>query len=161
MDRDLVAAFANKTASEVLQALGGQLYRPPLSDLRDRLPELPAALRVPWLIIDFDTELLMNGILGFVGNRPHALDGTIEALHAIGAQATATTLKGIRALATQGGLDDDAVRNEVAARGYRQLYPYLPPEEREDIFGLLERFVADNMENLLRAIRSCAETGSR
>jgi hypothetical protein len=175
MNGDLIAAFENKTAFEILQELGRRIYRPPLSPLRDRLREMPAAFRVPMLVIDFDTEVHMQGIYGFLENSTgRYLDETIDALEAIGAQETPATMKRIRAIlaphldpakravgnthiaalwAEGGEVIGDAIEAQA-----RRLYVYLPPQEREDIFAMLELFIEKNRAALLRVIRDCSGT---
>ena len=49
------------------------------------------------------------------------------------------------------------IRGEIEAQA-RRLYVYLPPPEREDIFGMLETFIETNRAGLLQAIRSCDGT---
>jgi hypothetical protein len=179
MHDNVVAAFGGKTGPEVLEALAAQIYRPPLSALRDRLGELPAAARVPILIIDLDTEMHMQGIVGFLGNSSgHHLDDTIEALTAIGAQTTAATMRKIAAILARHGImpgnqvpeacsiwlpsaeGGDTIRSEIKREAQR-LYLYLPPPERENVFGMLEPFIEENRDGLLQVVRNCSETASK
>jgi hypothetical protein len=174
MNAALVAAFENKTASEILQELGIRIYQPPLSDLRSRLRGSPPPFHVPVLVIDLDTELAMQGILGFLQNSTgHYLDLTIEALDAIGARRTAATMARIHAVLARHDADPsrrppgdtyiaalwanggDAIRHEICAEA-SQLYLYQPHGKREDVFGMLERFIGENREALLRVICDCA-----
>jgi hypothetical protein len=179
MHDDLVAAFEGKTASEIIEALGAHIYAPPLSALRSRLTELPAAMGVPMLVVDFDTEVHMQGIVGFLGNSTgRYLAETIEALRAIGASKTAGTLAEIRAILARPMIDPgnrapdeytldrlwgaggDAIRHKITTLA-QQLYVYMPPHEREDIFGMLQRFLEDNKDGLLQVIRSCVEAAQK
>ncbi|MCM3268846.1 DMP19 family protein [Paenibacillus elgii] len=59
--------------------------------------KLPALLRDIVLLIDFDTELNMNGILGFLENSTGKyLNETIEALERIGAVRDSDAMKAIK-----------------------------------------------------------------
>jgi hypothetical protein len=173
MNGDLAAVFEGKTAPEILDELGVRIYQPPLLDLRGRVRELPAAFRVPMLVIDFDTEVHMQGILGFLENSTgRYLKETVDALSAIGARRTAATMKGIEEILARHGVDavtrsggiealwaegGEIVRDEIGAQA-DHLYVYLPPDQREDIFGMLERFVEENVDTLLQVIRNCGGT---
>jgi hypothetical protein len=87
------------TGEELLNDLGVRIYQKPLSNIR-RLPTWPSLsnpLHVAVLLIDFDTEVAMNSILGFLENSTGAYLGqTIDALHLVNANATAETLGRIR-----------------------------------------------------------------
>lgn len=75
---------------------------------------LPSALRVPMLVIDFDTELCMQGILGFLENSTGLyLAETIEALKAIGAHETADTMRSISSIMTEHGVTAEQLRANV------------------------------------------------
>jgi hypothetical protein len=127
------------------------------------------------LVIDFDTEVHMQGLCGFLENSTgRFLDETIDALEAIGAQETAATMRRIRAILAphldptkraagdtriaalwdEGG---EIIMDEIESLA-RRLYVYLPPQEREDIFGLLEMFIEKNKAALLRVIRDSSGT---
>jgi hypothetical protein len=75
--------------AELIEALSIRIFQPPLSSARDRLHDISEALRVPILVLDFDTELSMNGILGFLENSTGGLfPETIDAFEKIGASET-------------------------------------------------------------------------
>lgn len=176
---DLVAALETKTGDDLLAELSTRIYRPPLSLLQERLPELPVALRIPMLIVAFDTELHMSGIHGFLENNAgYYLSETIEALAAIGAQATAGTMGRIRAILVRHGIDvadrqgiqnfhwdrwedSDSLRAEIGAEADNLTYAHARPYEREDVLGLLQRYVEENRAALLHAIRSNASAGGQ
>jgi len=70
----------------------------PLQGLRERLDELPEALRVLVLVAGFDTDVTLHGLPAFLagpmgGDR---LGETITAFEAIGAWATARRLRAAR-----------------------------------------------------------------
>jgi len=60
------ADYRSMSTDEILDSLAIQIYEPPLSKLREDLRSVPEVFRIPVLIIDFDTEVCMNGILGFL-----------------------------------------------------------------------------------------------
>jgi hypothetical protein len=87
--------------SEILNELGVRIYREPLSALRHApgWPSLENPLHLAMLLIDFDSELLMNGMLGLLENPTGAyLDQTIDAFSMLGENETAEILRGIRAV---------------------------------------------------------------
>ena len=82
--------------SDLIEALSICIYEPPLSAVRSRLREVAEALRVPILILDFDTELNMNGMLGFLENSTGLyFTETIEAFEKVGATETVSILRAI------------------------------------------------------------------
>ena len=83
---------------DLLNELGRNSYKLPLSRLRDLpvWPDLKNPLHLAMLIIDFDTEVTMNGMLGFLENPTGAYLGkTIEAFEIIGATEMVTVLRKI------------------------------------------------------------------
>ena len=60
--------YRSMSVAEILEGLSVQIYEPPLSNLRDDLRSVPEVLRIPILIIDLDTEVAMQGMLGFLEN---------------------------------------------------------------------------------------------
>jgi hypothetical protein len=50
--------------AKLVEALSIRIYEPPLCMARDRLRENAEPLRVPILVLDFDTEVCVNGMLG-------------------------------------------------------------------------------------------------
>jgi len=87
------------TGQEILNDLGNRGYQEPLLGVRylPTWPSLDKPLHLALLVIDFDTELAMNGILGFLENPTGAfLDQTIDAFATLGADQTAAVLRRIR-----------------------------------------------------------------
>lgn len=75
----------DEDAVSFLRELSVAVYEPPFSAARERLRELPAALRTVVLVVDFDTEVSMEGMLGFLENSPgRYLPETITAFETIG-----------------------------------------------------------------------------
>jgi hypothetical protein len=73
---------------DVIQDLAEDIYQGPLSGIRDEpdYPDLSNPLHVVVLLIDCDTEIDMNGMLGFLENMTgQHLAKTTEALEMIGA----------------------------------------------------------------------------
>lgn len=74
-------------------------YEPPLSLARRTgdWPNLENPLHIAILLVDFDTELCMNGILGFLENSIGAhLDRTVAAFSILGDEITAAVLQDIQ-----------------------------------------------------------------
>ncbi|NEN82357.1 DMP19 family protein [Paenibacillus elgii] len=94
-DKELI----NASADEIMDHVASNRYRQENIQLKDEevFFELPALLRDIVLLIDFDTELNMNGILGFLENSTGKyLNETIEALERIGAVCDADAMKAIK-----------------------------------------------------------------
>ena len=87
------------SGKDILNEIGLKAYEKPLSTIRD-LPEWPSLsnpLHVAILLLDFDIEVSMNGLLGFLENSTGAyLDQTIEAFRMLGVTQTAETLCRVR-----------------------------------------------------------------
>ena len=86
-------------ADTMLQDIAATIYELPLSAVRERqdYPTLSCPLDIAILLIDCDTEIAVNGILGFLENRTGAhLEATIRALLAIGASRDAARLAAIQ-----------------------------------------------------------------
>ncbi len=103
----------NLTISEIINKIGLQLYKPPLSLLRPKLRSLPEELRILILLFDFDSEVHINGILGFLENPTgfYLLD-TIQALDLISAHYTADILHSIDEIMQQYGVTFTNLRGD-------------------------------------------------
>jgi hypothetical protein len=170
---DLMIALESKRGDDFLVELSTRVYEPPLSVLLEGPAELPAALRIPMLVIKFNIALHMSGIHGFLENNTgYYLSETIAALEAIGAHATAGTMENIRAILVRHGVDlsdregiqkfhwdhceeSDRLRAEINAELDSLTSAHPRPHEREDVLGM---YVDANRDALLLAIRGC---GSR
>jgi hypothetical protein len=107
--------YNSKPIFEILGELATKIYRPPFSALRDDIRSVPEELRISILIIDFDTAIQMNGMLGFLENSTglYFLD-TIDAFEAIGASKTANILRTIRGIMSDCGVTVEQLREDFA-----------------------------------------------
>ena len=106
--------------TELVNELVCKIYKPPLSRLRERIATLPEPLRVLMLVSDFDTEVLMNGISGFLENPTgEYLHATIEAFEAIAARSTAATLRAIESAMREHGITHVMLRAPMTAIEFR------------------------------------------
>jgi hypothetical protein len=104
-------------AQELLDELSVKIYEPPLNALHDRLRTVPEALQTIVLFLNFDTELAINGIMGFVENSSGAyLAETIVAFDRLGACQTAATLREIDRVLAEHGLNHERLREDLAGR---------------------------------------------
>jgi hypothetical protein len=176
---DLITALESKRGDDFLVELSTRVYQPPLSVLLEGPLELPVALRVPMLVIKFNTELHMSGIHGFLENNTgYYLSETVEALETIGAHATARTMGNIRAILVRHGVDlgdresiqkfhwdhwekSGLLRAEIEAEADNLTCAHPRACEPEDVFNMLQRYVDANRDGLLLAIRSCASRGAQ
>ena len=108
--------FSSLSTEDLVQALSIRLYESPLNRLRETLSSRPEVFRVLTLVIDFDTEVSMNGILGFLENSSgHWLTETIEAFDIIRANETACILRRVQAAMNRHGISSSTLRSEVNA----------------------------------------------
>lgn len=107
--------YRSMPVADILDSLAIQICEPPLSKLREDLRSIPEVLRIPILIIDFDTEVQMNGILGFLENSTGLyLTDTIDALETIAAHDAAKTLRAIHRIMSEHGVTVERLRNDFA-----------------------------------------------
>lgn len=102
-------------ASKLLDDLSVRIYEPPLSDYRDdeRICDTTSPLSVVMLLIDYETECSMNGIIGFLGNSAGSrLTETIIAVRKIGCVDHAKVLEQVRETAHAAGMTHDAIQDD-------------------------------------------------
>jgi hypothetical protein len=168
--------LGSRTARELLYWFSIAIYEPPISNLRDQMRSLPPALRIPMLILDFDTELSMQGILGFLENSTGLyLAETIDALDAIGAHGDATTLGRISAIMVEHGVTVEQLRANVGRGELYEITTFrkthgndlIPMADRitkeakrlslytdaESVRDMLEPFIERHKDHLLAAIQ--------
>lgn len=108
--------FSSLSTEELVQALSISLYEPPLNRLRETLASRPEVFRVLTLVLDFDTEVSMSGILGFLENSTGQwLSETIEAFDLISANETAGILRRVHQAMNRHGITPTTLRSEVNA----------------------------------------------
>lgn len=104
----------NNQTQELINDLGMRINRPPLNKLRDNLANIPEVVRVIILIIDFDVEVHMNGMLGFLENSIGLyFEETIEAFRTIGARETTRILEDIRSTMSPFGVSTTQLRGNL------------------------------------------------
>jgi len=177
----LRAELEGLSPAKLIETLSIRIYESPLCTARDRLREIAEPLRVPILVLDFDTEVCMNGMLGFLENSAGLFfPETIDAFEKIGASETVLILRAIEKtlerhrvtparlradfagtqpyqITTFGALHGDlgTMPTEVEEDA-RQLYLYGEPGTREPVWSLLEAFVETNRANCLTEIARVA-----
>ncbi len=104
-------------AQDFLSELSIKVYEPPLSLLRDsgRHADLATPLSVLMLVIDFETEVSMNGVIDFIGNSPgRYATQTVQALSLMGCSQQSKVLSQILELASEAGMTHETIQNERA-----------------------------------------------
>jgi hypothetical protein len=167
--------------AKLIEALSIRIYEPPLSTARDRLRDIAEPLRVAILVLDFDTELCMNGMLGFLENSTGLYFAeTIEAFEKIGASETVSVLRAIEKTLDKHGVTPARLRADFAGtqayqittfrelhgdlgtmpnevdQDARRLYLYGKPGTREPVWSLLEAFIEENRAELFAEITRIA-----
>ncbi|QYR19646.1 DMP19 family protein [Paenibacillus sp. sptzw28] len=97
----------NVPASEIVEHICEGIYQEDFYLVRDKevLSKIPILIRDCVLLIDFDTELNMNGIFGYLENSTGKfIDETIEVLERIGAVRDAKALNKIKKSLSNFGL---------------------------------------------------------
>jgi hypothetical protein len=101
----------------LIQTLCVEIYQPPLSKVRDEAdyPNLTNPLHLVILLLDCDTEIDMNGMLGFLENLTgRHLKQTIQALQLIGASKSAALLETVQACMNENGITWERLRSDLA-----------------------------------------------
>jgi Domain of unknown function (DUF4375) len=176
----LLPGCRTMSVSEIINELAARRYQPPISSLCDDMRSIPDVLRIPILISDFDTEVQMNGMLGFLENfGGRYLVDTIEALGTISAHKTADTLRAILRIMSEHGVSVEQLRGDLAKvqelqvtsfadlhgerladmtqqidAEARKLYVY--QRDGEAVFDLLEANLQQRRDELLAALEACA-----
>lgn len=108
------------TPADLLTEFSIKIYEPPLCKMRDdgRICEPSNPVAVLMLVVDFETEVSMNGINNFIGNSSGLFGNeTVAALKTIGAQTQATLLERILRVAENAGMTHDAIQRERSGVG--------------------------------------------
>lgn len=98
---------------ELLDKISELIYEDPLAQIRatGRIANTKIPLHCVMLVIDFDTERMMNGIIDYFGNSTGLyVDETIIALEKIGAKETSKKLSQISAIAKDNGIDYNSIQ---------------------------------------------------
>ena len=106
----------NVKAEEIIEHVYINLYEKDYYDIRENeiFNSLPVLIKDIILLIDFDTELNMNGILGFLENSTGLyLDDTIEVLERIGATEDYEILKNIKDIMLRYNVGTKRLRDNV------------------------------------------------
>ena len=166
------------SASELIDEFSVRIYDSTFSDVRDDLSKVPEALRNVVLFVDFDTEVIMGGILTFLENSSGAyLSETIEMFETIGATDNARCLANIRNIMQSFGVTHERLRQDFDAFeeyeittfektdgteivpfaeaiqiAARALYLYDGSEENP--YELLEQYVAQHRKEILAALNA-------
>jgi len=177
------ADYRSMSAVEICDSIASRIWEPPLSKLREDLRSVPEVLRVPILLIDFDTAVTVNGILGFLENSTgFYLADTIAAMEAIGAHGTAATLRTIQRIMAEHGVTHGRLRGDVARLQEGQIssfakthgeelsqmadlvdqesnklyiYDLTHDREGEDVFGLLSAYIEQRRDELVALLEAC------
>lgn len=103
------------TTTDLLSEFSIRIYEPPLSEMRDSgsIRDLSNPIAVAMLIVDFETEVSMNGINNFIGNSTGIYaNETVDALEQIGCSTQAQHLRRILAVAVDAGMTHDAIQQD-------------------------------------------------
>ncbi|MGG4345133.1 hypothetical protein ABEW68_26215 [Paenibacillus lautus] len=94
------------SGEDIVGHIASNIYGKEYTQLRESLDQVPIVFRDIVLLIDLDTELSMNGILGFLENPSgEYIDETIEALERIRADKDFNIMKNIKNLLSSNGIN--------------------------------------------------------
>lgn len=109
-----ITALEKLPPNDFVNELAIWIYDPSFEGPRENLGNLPEPLRVFILVIDFDSEVAMDGMLGFLENSTgRYLAETIDALESIGAHVSATTLREIEGILEKYGVTHASLREKI------------------------------------------------
>jgi len=87
----------DKSPQEVIDIVGMHIFKPPFNHLLEDLATIPEVVRVTTLILEFDVELILNGMFGYLENLTgHHFQEAIEAFRSIRAVETVRILEDIQ-----------------------------------------------------------------
>ena len=166
--------ITKNSGEEIINEIVSNLYNEENYHLteRDTFYKLPVVLRDIILVINLDTELNMQGILGFLENSTGLfLNDTIETLHRIQAKEDYEILKAIKSILEQNNVSTLGLRNKVDnqieysittfSETHSSKYDDMVSEISEvaaklyldegvrNLFGYLIKYVDTNKENLV------------
>ncbi len=101
------------TPEELLSEFSIKIYEPPLCEMHDNgeIRDLSNPIAALMLVVDFETEVSMNGINNFIGNSTGLFaNETVAALKTIGCETQAVQLEQILAIAAAVGMTHDAIQ---------------------------------------------------
>ncbi|MDR0267219.1 DUF4375 domain-containing protein [Paenibacillus sp.] len=143
------------SAEDIVSEICTNLYSDRGLQARANFEELPMWLQDIILIIDFDTELNMNGIIGFLENSTGSyLDETIDSLRRIGAIQDYVVLTNIKLILISNGIDPRILRvnmnnqSEYKISSSQMMHGLDFDEvldEAEDLYLNQERSIFDNL----------------
>lgn len=113
--------LSSLTAEDICGNISLNLYEPQNSIIRDEgnFSSLPDIIKDIILIIDFDTELNINGILGFLENSTGIyLEDTIKTLKKIEAYEDANVLDNIQKIMLRYGISPKQLRNNLSTSSH-------------------------------------------
>lgn len=171
--------LSNTSADELINYVYSNLYNDENNDLRNEavFPKLPRLLLDIILLIEFDTELNMNGVVGFLENSSGKyIKETIEVLERINADKDADALKTIKKILKNSSLntrllnDDLQCLNQYEISNFMQLHRitdieiidqiekasenfYLYQEE-ENVFDKLINYIETNKQELIQELNT-------
>jgi hypothetical protein len=103
------------TAQELLDQLAIEMWKSPLAE-RWHAGALAEPAQTVLLVLAFDTEVQMNGLLGFLENRTGALLPEVtRAFETIGARDVAATLQAVAAVLAEHGVTHAQLRADLDA----------------------------------------------
>jgi hypothetical protein len=106
-----------RTATDVLNDLGSVIWSPGFEPYRagGALRDSRNPLSVVVLVLDFNAEVNINGVVDFLGNATGSYAReTVEALRAISCPKDAEVLSKIIDVAESAGMTHEAVQNDLA-----------------------------------------------
>jgi hypothetical protein len=105
------------TELDLLDELATKMYEPPLSEMRESgaIGDKDNPITTLMLVIDFETEVMMNGVDNFLGNSSgrFAME-TVRALERIGCSGQAASLLRMIEIAAAAGMTHEAIQLDRA-----------------------------------------------
>jgi hypothetical protein len=128
--------LSNTSADELINYVYLNLYNDENNDLRDEavFPKLPRLLLDIILLIELDTELNMNGVLGFLENSSGKyIKETIEVLERINAYKDADALKTIKKILKNNSLNTRLLNDDLQCLNQYEISNFMQTHRITDI----------------------------
>jgi hypothetical protein len=126
------------TADQLVWKLAVKVYEDPLVKVRSEpdYPNLGNPLHLVTLLIDADTEITMNSILGFLENMTgDHLSSTIEALDVIGAPKCAAVFRAVEECMKRHSVTWNRLRGDLADSEEFQVSSFRKPHQGLELFA--------------------------
>jgi hypothetical protein len=171
--------LSNTSADELINYVCTNMYNEENNFLRDEaiFPKLPRLLLDILLLVEFDMELNMNGVTGFLENSSGKyINETIEVLQRINAYKDADALKTIKKILKDNNLNTELLNDDLQSLNQYEISDFMQThritdseiidqienvsenlylyQQEENIFDYLINYIETNKQELIRELNT-------